>query len=144
VHDDAAARIACLQASDLDREIRDPGGQLYSIRNALWHKLLMHAVHHRGQLMILCEAFLLHCSALRGNVVPIDAAKRRHQYEPNGFAGIAMHVWEFPPNGTGADAALREGIASAWTARHADDHPTSAFACRKGSWAKCCRWTAQA
>jgi uncharacterized damage-inducible protein DinB len=55
VHDDAAARIACLQASDLDREIRDPSGQLCSIRNALWHKLLMHAVHHRGQLMILCR-----------------------------------------------------------------------------------------
>jgi uncharacterized damage-inducible protein DinB len=55
VHDDAAARIACLQASDLDREIRDPSDQLGSIRNALWQKLLMHAVHHRGQLMILCR-----------------------------------------------------------------------------------------
>ncbi len=55
VHDDAAARIACLQASDLDREIQDPGGQLWSIRNVLWHKLLMHAAHHRGQLMLLCH-----------------------------------------------------------------------------------------
>ena len=28
------------------------------------------------------------------------------RYEPNVFAGIAMHVWELPPDGAGADAAL--------------------------------------
>jgi uncharacterized damage-inducible protein DinB len=55
VHDDAVARIVLLRTSDLEREIRDPDGQLWSIRNVLWHKLLMHAVHHGGQLMILCR-----------------------------------------------------------------------------------------
>lgn len=55
VHDDAVVRIARLKVSDLDREIRDPAGQLWSIRNVLWHKLLMHAAHHRGQLMLLCR-----------------------------------------------------------------------------------------
>ncbi len=55
VHDEAAARIARLQISDLDRQIRDPGGRQCSIRNALWDKMLMHVAHHRGQLMILCR-----------------------------------------------------------------------------------------
>jgi uncharacterized damage-inducible protein DinB len=55
VHDEAAARIAPLQTSDLDRVIRDPDGQLVSIRNALWDKMLTHGAHHRGQLMLLCR-----------------------------------------------------------------------------------------
>ena len=63
-------------------------------------------------------------------VYPLHMYMHLSWYEPNAFAGIAMHVWEFPPDGTGADAALRGGTASAWTARHADDHPASAFACR--------------
>ena len=55
VHDDAVARIARLQAADLEREIRYADGELWSIRSLLWRKLLMHAIHHRGQLMLLCR-----------------------------------------------------------------------------------------
>jgi uncharacterized damage-inducible protein DinB len=55
VHDDAMARLARLQAADLDREIRDARGEPWSIRSVLWRKLLMHAVHHRGQLTLLCR-----------------------------------------------------------------------------------------
>lgn len=55
VHDDATERIARLRVSDLGREILDPSGQRWSIRNVLWHKLLMHTAHHAGQLMLLCR-----------------------------------------------------------------------------------------
>ncbi len=55
VHEDAVARISRLQAADLDREIRYADGELWSIRSLLWRKLLMHAVHHRGQLTLLCR-----------------------------------------------------------------------------------------
>jgi uncharacterized damage-inducible protein DinB len=55
VHEDARARVAWLQAADLDREIRYADGELWSIRDLLWRKLLLHAVHHRGQLTLLCR-----------------------------------------------------------------------------------------
>lgn len=55
VHEDARARVGRLQAADLDREIRYADGALWSIRNLLWRKLLLHAVHHRGQLTLLCR-----------------------------------------------------------------------------------------
>jgi uncharacterized damage-inducible protein DinB len=55
VHEDAVARIARLQAADMDREVRYADGELWSIRSLLWRKLLLHAVHHRGQLMLLCR-----------------------------------------------------------------------------------------
>ena len=55
VHDAAAARITRLQAADFEREIRYADGELWSIRSLLWRKLLMHAIHHRGQLMLLCR-----------------------------------------------------------------------------------------
>jgi len=53
VHEDAVARVVRLP--DLDREIRYADGELWSIRDLLWRKLLLHAVHHRGQLTLLCR-----------------------------------------------------------------------------------------
>lgn len=55
VHEDAVVRIAQLDTTDLDREIRYADGELWSVRSLLWRKLLMHAVHHRGQLTLLCR-----------------------------------------------------------------------------------------
>jgi uncharacterized damage-inducible protein DinB len=55
VHEEAVARVARLQAADMDREIRYADGNLWTIRDLLWRKLLLHAVHHRGQLMLLCR-----------------------------------------------------------------------------------------
>lgn len=55
VHEDAVARISRLQPADLDREIPYADGKPWSIRNLLWSKLLLHSVHHRGQLMLLCR-----------------------------------------------------------------------------------------
>ena len=30
-------------------------GSVWTTRDLLWRKLLMHSVHHRGQLMLLCR-----------------------------------------------------------------------------------------
>jgi len=55
VHGEAAARVGRLQDADLDRHIRYADGQLWTTRDLLWRKLLMHSAHHRGQLMLLCR-----------------------------------------------------------------------------------------
>jgi uncharacterized damage-inducible protein DinB len=55
VHQDAVTRVAGLQAADMDREIRYADGELWAIRDLLWRKLLLHTVHHRGQLTLLCR-----------------------------------------------------------------------------------------
>jgi len=47
--------VARLGAADMDREIRYADGNLWTIRDLLWRKLLLHAVHHRGQLTLLCR-----------------------------------------------------------------------------------------
>lgn len=55
VHDDAVARLASLEATDLGREIQYADGRRWALRDLLWRKLLLHAVHHRGQLTLLCR-----------------------------------------------------------------------------------------
>jgi uncharacterized damage-inducible protein DinB len=55
VHQDAAARVARLREADMDREIRYADGELWTIRDVLSRKLLLHSVHHRGQLTLLCR-----------------------------------------------------------------------------------------
>lgn len=55
VHEDAVARISHLEVADLERDIRYADGELWSIRSLLRRKLLMHAIHHRGQLTLLCR-----------------------------------------------------------------------------------------
>jgi uncharacterized damage-inducible protein DinB len=71
VHEDAVARISGLQAADLERDIRYADGELWSIRSLLWRKLLMHAIHHRGQLTLLCR--------LAGGVPPALFGRTRDQ-----------------------------------------------------------------
>lgn len=71
VHDDAVARLATLQPSDLDREIPYIDGTPWTIRRLLRRKLLAHAVHHRGQLMTLCR--------LAGGVPPPLFGRRREE-----------------------------------------------------------------
>ena len=53
VHRDAAARIAKLQPADLDRSITFFTGNPISIRDVLWDFMLLHGIHHRGQLTML-------------------------------------------------------------------------------------------
>jgi len=53
VHQEAVARLAGLQEGDLDRAIPFAGDRELTIRDCLWGALLMHLIHHRGQLVLM-------------------------------------------------------------------------------------------
>ena len=55
VHRDALERLRKLKVDDLDRSITFFNGKPIAIRNVLWDFMLLHAVHHRGQLTLLCR-----------------------------------------------------------------------------------------
>jgi uncharacterized damage-inducible protein DinB len=55
IHNEAATRIRKLKPEDLDRTITFVTGQPMTIRNMLWGALLLHNVHHRGQLSLMCR-----------------------------------------------------------------------------------------
>jgi uncharacterized damage-inducible protein DinB len=61
VHQEAVARLADLADADLDREIQFADRRM-PIRDILWGALLMHLIHHRGQLSLMCR--------LAGGVAP--------------------------------------------------------------------------
>ena len=71
VHDDATARLAGLEEGDLGDEIRYADGRLHTIRDLLWQQLILHHVHHRGQLTLLCR--------LAGGVPPALFGRRREE-----------------------------------------------------------------
>jgi uncharacterized damage-inducible protein DinB len=71
VHDEAVARVSALEDADLDRQVRHPDGNLWTIRDLLWRRILLHAVHHRGQLTVLCR--------LAGGVPPALFGRRREE-----------------------------------------------------------------
>jgi uncharacterized damage-inducible protein DinB len=81
VHDEAVARIARFQAADMDREVRYADGELWTIRDLLWRKLLLHAVHHRGQLTLLCR--------LAGGVPPGLFGRTREETVAQQAAAVA-------------------------------------------------------
>lgn len=54
VHQEAVARLADLTDTQLDRELPFADRQM-SIRDMLWGAMLMHLVHHRGQLSLMCR-----------------------------------------------------------------------------------------
>jgi uncharacterized damage-inducible protein DinB len=54
VHRDAVARIKKLQDADLGRVLPFFGMQL-PIRAILWDMIIIHGVHHRGQLTLMCR-----------------------------------------------------------------------------------------
>ena len=71
VHDDAVARLAGLEEGDLADEVRYLDGRVWPVSNLLWQKLLLHHVHHRGQLTVLCR--------LAGGVPPPLFGRRREE-----------------------------------------------------------------
>jgi uncharacterized damage-inducible protein DinB len=81
VHDDAVDRLARLEAADLDREIEYADGSSWTIRDLLWRKLLLHAVHHRGQLTLLCR--------LAGGVPPALYGRTREETPARQVAAVA-------------------------------------------------------
>jgi len=54
VHKEAVARIKKLTPADLDRTIPF-FGQSLAIRDILWDMIILHSVHHRGQLALMCR-----------------------------------------------------------------------------------------
>lgn len=54
VHEEAVARLAGITNDQLEQEIRFIGQQL-TIRDVLWGTILMHLIHHRGQLSLMCR-----------------------------------------------------------------------------------------
>ena len=56
VHRDAVARVQKLKPEDLDRSVTMFTGQTVRVRDVLWDFTLLHEIHHRGQLVVLCRA----------------------------------------------------------------------------------------
>ena len=54
VHDEAVARLADLTAAQLDRELPFADRRM-AVRVILWGTMLMHLIHHRGQLSLICR-----------------------------------------------------------------------------------------
>jgi uncharacterized damage-inducible protein DinB len=55
VHIDAVERVRKLKPEDLDRSIEFFTYGPMPIREILWSMLLMHGIHHRGQLVLMCR-----------------------------------------------------------------------------------------
>jgi uncharacterized damage-inducible protein DinB len=55
IHRDAVERVQKLRPEDLDRSIAFFSGQPMAIRDVLWDFMLLHGIHHRGQLALLCR-----------------------------------------------------------------------------------------
>ena len=55
VHRDAVERVRKLKPEDLDRSIAFFTAGQFLIRDLLWSFVLMHGIHHRGQLVLMCR-----------------------------------------------------------------------------------------
>ena|SRR2546425_6592336 len=55
VHRDALRRVRELAPQDLDRSITSLSGQPITVRDVLWDFVLLHGIHHRGQLAMMCR-----------------------------------------------------------------------------------------
>jgi uncharacterized damage-inducible protein DinB len=54
VHQEAAARLTDLTEAQLDRDIPFADRRM-PLRDVLWGAILMHLIHHRGQLSLMCR-----------------------------------------------------------------------------------------
>jgi uncharacterized damage-inducible protein DinB len=54
IHEDAVARLAGLDPGQLDQELPFADRRM-TLRDILWGAMLMHLVHHRGQLSLMCR-----------------------------------------------------------------------------------------
>ena len=54
VHEEAVARVHKLKPADLDRRLKFFGAER-TVGDILWHAVLHHGIHHRGQLALLCR-----------------------------------------------------------------------------------------
>jgi uncharacterized damage-inducible protein DinB len=54
VHDEAVARLKSITDEQFDKQIPFADRQM-TVRDMLWGAILMHLVHHRGQLSLMCR-----------------------------------------------------------------------------------------
>ena len=54
MHEEAVARLADLTDAQMDREIPFADRRM-PLRDMLWGAILMHQIHHRGQLSLMCR-----------------------------------------------------------------------------------------
>lgn len=54
VHEEAVARLASLTEADLDRQVAFADRKM-PLRDILWGAIVMHEIHHRGQLSLMCR-----------------------------------------------------------------------------------------
>ena len=54
VHEEAVARLAALTEAQLDGEMPFADRRI-AVRDILWGAILMHLIHHRGQLSLMCR-----------------------------------------------------------------------------------------
>ena len=55
IHRDAVERVKKLTPDDLDRQLTFFSLGPLSIRDLLWNLVLLHNIHHRGQLVLMCR-----------------------------------------------------------------------------------------
>jgi uncharacterized damage-inducible protein DinB len=55
VHRDAVERVRKLAPADLDRSLPFFTMGSMTVRDMLWNMVLLHGIHHRGQLVVLCR-----------------------------------------------------------------------------------------
>jgi uncharacterized damage-inducible protein DinB len=55
VHRDALGRLRKLKPEDLDRQLAFFGMGPLPVRDLLWNMALLHTIHHRGQLALMCR-----------------------------------------------------------------------------------------
>src|SRR5215470_4474067 len=73
IHEEAKERLRALTALDLDKEMQFFGSTL-TVNSLLWDVMLLHSIHHRGQLSLLIR--------LAGGVVPQIFGPTREQSPP--------------------------------------------------------------
>lgn len=54
IHREAVERLSNLTDADLERSVAFFGGDV-TIRHILWEYIIAHAIHHRGQLSLMCR-----------------------------------------------------------------------------------------
>jgi uncharacterized damage-inducible protein DinB len=76
VHREAVLRVKRLETVSLNEEIRYADGTTWTISDLLWRKLLLHSIHHRGQLTLLCRL-------AGGTTPPLFGRTRELVWTPN-------------------------------------------------------------